>query len=201
MQRTIKFEVTNIRDYLNVDLDEAGEIILKQILSGFSCALNPDIENFLKKNAINFAKKNQSVTYLVFQELTLVGYFTLAIKPITVCADGLSNTAKRKLERVGEYDKAANTYKLAAYLIAQLGKNYTNGNNQCVTGKELLELALKQIKTIQSLIGGMFVFVESEEKDELMHFYTGNQFKKFGTRETRGETEEIHSLVQLLKTL
>lgn len=47
---------------------EAGEPALVKPLSGFSCPKNPDVERFLKKSAIEFAKKNQSVTYLFFQK-------------------------------------------------------------------------------------------------------------------------------------
>ena len=42
-----------------------GEAKLVQLLSEFSCPLNPDVERFLKKQAIDFAKKHQAVTYLV----------------------------------------------------------------------------------------------------------------------------------------
>ena len=62
---TDKFLVTNIRQYLNSDNPKLGEDKLVQELSGFSCPKNWDIENYLKKNAIEFTKKNQSVTYLV----------------------------------------------------------------------------------------------------------------------------------------
>ena len=79
------FTILNIRDYLQSDVD-IGEADLRQLLSDFSCPLNPDVERFLTHNAIEFTKKNQSVTYLVFttEEAELVGYFTIAIKPITV---------------------------------------------------------------------------------------------------------------------
>ena len=45
-----------------------------------------DVEHFLKKNAIEFIKKNQFVTYLVFSndEGQLIGYFSIALKPLTV---------------------------------------------------------------------------------------------------------------------
>ena len=36
------------------------------------------------------------------------------------------NTAKRKLARFSEIDKNEQTYNLAAYLIAQLGKNFND---------------------------------------------------------------------------
>ncbi len=57
-----------------------------ELLSGFSSPKNKDVERFLKKSAIEFTKKNQSVTYLVVsaEDVRLLGYFTLALKPLTV---------------------------------------------------------------------------------------------------------------------
>lgn len=65
MQANSKYSVVSIRSYLSGD-NELGEDLLNQILSEFSCSRNTDVERFLKKNAIEFTKKNQSVTYLVF---------------------------------------------------------------------------------------------------------------------------------------
>ena len=76
MLETNKFSVINIRRYLNSDNPKLGESRLLQVLSGFSCPKNPDVERFLKKSSIEFTKKNQSVTYLVFDvsSMELVGF-------------------------------------------------------------------------------------------------------------------------------
>lgn len=60
----------------------------------------------MKKNAIEVTKKNQSVTCLVFSldNMELLGYFTIALKPLTVRGETVSNTVKRKLLRVSEFD-------------------------------------------------------------------------------------------------
>lgn len=42
---------------LKLLVEELGEDAAKRILSGFSCPLNPDVEFFLSKKAIDFAKK------------------------------------------------------------------------------------------------------------------------------------------------
>lgn len=60
-----RYFYTNIRDYIDSNSDEVGEADLENIISDFSCPLNPDVENFLKKNAIEFTKQRKSVTYLV----------------------------------------------------------------------------------------------------------------------------------------
>lgn len=102
MAETDKFLVTNIRQYLDSDNPKLGEEKLIQELSEFSCPKNSDIEQYLKKNAIEFTKKNQSVTYLVFSlnSMALVGCFTIALKPLTVRGEKVSNTVRRKIMRV-----------------------------------------------------------------------------------------------------
>lgn len=62
-----QFVCFNIRDYLNPEeTGGIGENDLEEILSDFSSPKNSDVEAFLKRNAVEFTKKNQSVTYLVF---------------------------------------------------------------------------------------------------------------------------------------
>lgn len=46
---------------------------------------------------------------------------------------------------------------MAAPLIGQLGKNYTDGLNELITGDELLKMACDKVVDIQCNIGGSFV--------------------------------------------
>ncbi len=204
MPITDKFFAINIRKYLALGDDyEAGEPALVKLLSGFSCPKNPDVERFLKKSAIEFTKKNQSVTYLVFSKDNgeMLGYFTLALKPLTIHGETVSNTTKRKLLRISELDESSDTYNMSAYLIAQLGKNYTNGVNNKITGKELIELAWTVIEDAQYMLGGIVTFLEAENAEKLLSFYRDNRFSRFDTRQTVSDTDESHELVQLLRLL
>ena len=203
MLETNKFSVINIRRYLNSDNPKLGESRLLQVLSGFSCPKNPDVERFLKKSSIEFTKKNQSVTYLVFDvsSMELVGYFTIALKPLTVRGETVSNTVKKKLMRVSELDEQSQTYTMSAYLIAQLGKNFKNGAEKKITGEELLELAWDIIEKMQYMGGGMVTFLEAENSERLLSFYQANRFQTFDTRQTATDSEEPHELVQLLRLL
>ena len=203
MLETNRYSVINIRRYLNSDNPKLGESRLLQVLSGFSCLRNPDVERFLKKSSVEFTKKNQSVTYLVFDisSMVLVGYFTLALKPLTVRGETVSNTVKKKLLRVSEWDEKSDTYTMSAYLIAQLGKNFTNGADKKITGEELLALAWDKIKEIQYLGGGIVTFLEAENEEKLLSFYRNNRFLQFDTRQTASDAEESHELVQLLRLL
>ena len=204
MPENDKFFSVNIREYLALGNDEeAGEPALLELLSGFSCPKNPDVERFLKKSAIEFTKKNQSVTYLVVsaEDVRLLGYFTLALKPLTVRGETVSNTVKRKLLRISELDEKSDTYTMSAYLVAQLGKNFSESEGKDITGEELLKLAWDKIKEIQYLGGGMVTFLEAENAEKLLSFYRDNRFSQFDTRQTVSDIDESHELVQLLRLL
>lgn len=194
----------NIREYLaQGDNEKVGEPELLRMISDFSCPKNPDVEHFLKESAIDFTKKNQSVTYLVLdmEDGALLGYFTIALKPLTVRDETVSNTAKRKIRRVSEFDEQTKSYTMSAYLIAQLGKNYTNDAWKRITGAQMLELAWSVIEDMQYMGGGTVVFLEANDEAKLLTFYKNNKFRQFDTRITASDTENQHELVQLLRLL
>lgn len=197
--------VLNIREYLSSkDNMLSREEMLYRILAEYSCEKNSGVERFLKKQAIEFTKKNQSVTYLLFasEDAALIGYFTLAIKPIIVNAENFSNTVKRKIARVGKLDESSDTYLLPAYLIAQLGKNFSGDANSRISGKQLLQTAVETIKGLQYMVGGMVIFLETENKERLMEFYENqNGFMRFDTRHRENGTDNEHKLVSLLKVM
>ncbi len=203
MAENKKYRIINIRRYIGNENPELGEDELFQILSEFSCPANPDVEKFLKCSSVDFTKKNQSVTYLVFSVVggKLLGYFTLALKPLTVRGETVSNTIKKKLLRVSELDRESDTYTMSAYLIAQLGKNDSENDGVMITGAELLELAWDKIKASQYMLGGMVVFLEAENKEKLLSFYRNNRFSQFDTRQTVAGTDEPRELVQFLRLL
>ena len=129
MEASDKFMFVNIREYLaEGDNDKVGEPELLRIISDFSCPKNPDVEHFLKNSSIDFTRKNQSVTYIVLDmdDGALAGYCTIALKPLTVRDETVSNTVKRKIKRISEFDGHTKSYTMSAYLIARIGKNYTN---------------------------------------------------------------------------
>lgn len=209
MYNAEKYSYINIREYLcTPDSDETGEKSLLEIISSFFCPINPDVENFLKNNAIEFTKKSQSVTYLVFSnqgDLELLGYFTIAIKPLLINSrkSQLSNTTKKKLLRIGKYDETNHSYMLSAYLIAQLGKNFNHNISQTISGNELLSIALHVVRELKYLAGGTVVFLEAENKTNLMNFYENeeNGFIKIDDKNVNTSLTESHELVQLIKLI
>lgn len=185
-----KYFTVNIRAYL--DKDEPtyiGEESLYDLLSDFSCPKNPDVEYFLLHNAIEFTKKDQSITYLVFdaEDASLVGYFSLTIKPISVRASNISKTMAKKLSRVSILDEETQSYTTAAYLIAQLGKNYSLPKEKRIPGNILLGFALETISSLKYSVGGVMEFLECEDNEFLLSFYTQNHFKPFDTRITASQ--------------
>ena len=193
-----QFFIVNLREYLDENKPVyIGEDKLYKLLSSFSCPLNPDVENFLRNSAIEFTKKDQSVTYLVFSHEHLVGYFSLAIKPVSVLASTISKTMARKLERVSVLDENTGTYTASVYLIAQLEKNFALPEEQRINGDILLKLTLDIISQAKYLLGGVLEFLECDNNEALMNFYIRNGFKFFNTRVTLGENP--HKLNQLLK--
>ena len=190
-----KVRTVNIRDYFG---NAEGMNRLQEYIDIFSCPRNPSIERFLKRSAINFTRQDTSVIHLVFSEDTdeLLGYFSLAFRPIEVPADRVSKSIGRRLERAGRFDRQANIYNAAAYLIAQLGKNYTDGANERISGEELIFAAWKVMQTIQYDIGGSIVFVEAEDIPELLDFYVANHFRIFSERDS-----EEGKLIQLVRAI
>lgn len=198
-----QYFTVNIRAYLDKDKPTyIGEDSLYELLSDFSCPDNPDVEYFLLHNAIEFTKKDQSVTYLVFnaEDAVIVGYFALAVKPISVNAANISKTMAKKLARVSILDENTSSYTTAAYLIAQLGMNYSLPQEKRIDGSVLLDFALETISEMKYSIGGVMEFLECEDNQFLMDFYTRNKFKLFDVRTTvPAHGEDPHQLNQLLK--
>ena len=197
-----KYYTVNIRAYLDKDEQTyIGEESIYNQLSDFSSPQNPDVELFLLHNAIEFTKKDQSITYLVFdaEDASLVGYFSLAVKPISVRAANISKTMGKKLSRVSILDNETQSYNTAAYLIAQLGKNYSLPKEKQISGSVLLGFALETIVTLKYSIGGVMEFLECEDNDFLLNFYTRNHFKLFDTRISGLQNNAPHTLHRLLK--
>ena len=195
----------NLRDIL---LDEAlGESAAKSLLSSFSCPLNPDVEHFLRNVAIEFSKQSISSTYLIMASFkntyVLAGYFTLANKIFCIDKDSLPNRkCKSRMSKFGQFDKTIQRYTISAPLIGQLGKNYTNDYNKLITGDELLKLALDKVREMQNIVGGKIIYLECEQKESLIDFYSRNGFVNFGLRALdRDETDKLsgESLVQMLR--
>ena len=193
------YKIVNINEYLS---DPSLEQKLLSILDEFRSPKNENVECFLKKDAIAFAKNGQAVSYLVFRAATdeFVGYFTLCTRPITIASTSntMSNAFKERIEPLCTPDENG-TYSFFVYLIAQLGKNYGVSESTRIDGKDLLRLAYKTVLEMKRRIGGVAVLLECEdsENDFLKNFYLDNGYAVFGER----VSDENKKLYQLVKSI
>ena len=190
---------------LSMLIEEVGEDDAKQILSDFSCPLNKDIEKFLRVTAIEFEKQQLSRTQLIFAtyrgENVLVAYYTLAIKSFNITSAALTPALRRRINKYSTYDPVLKAHILPAPLIAQLGKNFSNGYNKLITGDELLKMACDDVQLVQSMVGGKIAYLECEDCPKLVDFYTSNGFVEFDKRRLDSDETDIKGeyLVQMLK--
>lgn len=165
---------------------EYGDDFVHNVVSAFTCRFNAEVDDFLSCNALDFARRKVSVTELVFDNASQLcaGYFTLAVKPLQIPAAALSSTQRKRIERFSKLDQQSSSYTVAAYLIAQFGKNYQAGNGS-ISGAELLSFAMNHIRRAQEEVGGQIVFLEMEHgNSKLAAFYSKCGFKQFGERNT-----------------
>ena len=194
----------NLINLINL-INEIGEDNSKNILSNFSCPLNKDLEHFLHYNAIIFSKQRLAATYLVFSSYkdkpTLIGYFTIATKVVNIKRTAMSSRMRNRISKFSQYNNDTKVYTISSPLIAQLGKNFKNGINKLITGDELLKLACDKVKEIQMLSSGKITYLECENVEKLINFYTSNGFFQFDKRQLdRDETNlKGEYLIQLLK--
>jgi len=180
--------VINILDLVEEIGIEATDAILADFStcpSGSEKSLNEDIEVFLKKNSIQFAREKKSVTYLVVDEDdgSLLGYFTIAHKAIEVPASGFSKTKIRTQERYAQLHKEINAYLVSVFLIAQFGKNYGVDDGKRITGDELMKMVSRELCDIQRRVGGGLKYLDCEADVKLMDFYQNKQkFQLCGER-------------------
>lgn len=200
----IGFSEINLINFINTLEEEK----VKNILLEFKSPLNKDIEGFLHNKAIEFCKQGIAHTHLIFasykNELVLVGYYTLSNKYVPISKKQLSNTLRKKLSKFGQYNPDTKQLYISMPLIAQLGKNYNKTYNKLITGDEILKRACDNIRKIQSIVGGKYVYLECEDKSKLIEFYETNGFVSFGSRPLdKDETDSLDGtyLIQLLKKL
>ncbi len=195
------YKVTSLKNiYKNI-----GEKDTKCILEDFECALNKDVEYFIKEKAIEFSKQDIAETFLVTssykKEEVVVGYFALATKSVKMKKNTLTGKKKKRFNRFAEYDEENSCFFISLPLIGQLGKNYKNGYNKLITGDVLLKLACDKMKEAQEILGGRFIYLECEDKPSLKEFYERNGFVCFGKRNLERDERDKNTGEYLLQML
>lgn len=200
----MKYTVVNL---INL-IDEIGENDAESFLSDFCCPLAHDVEVFLREKAVDFAQRGWAQTHLVFTtqngEFLLVGYFTLALKVISVPVANISKSVQKRISSFSTYDSNIDAFCLSAPLIAQLGKNFHNNYNELITGSDLLTITCDKILSLMKDLGGRFTYIECEDKPALLDFYKRNGYFEFNRRSLSQNEKGLFSgqyLVQLLRHL
>ena len=161
-----------------------GEAVLVDFLKTFSCPLNSEVEDFLKRKAIQSSRLAASQTYLVIDDdnYQLLGYYTLVLKSYAVKGALLSSANRRLISRFAEEDESGN-FHAAVYLIAQIGKNFALPEDEQISGARLIGMALDEFRAIKRRVGGKLAMIE-REKDcvKLQAFYQANGFKSWTRR-------------------
>ena len=186
--------VFNILDLI----DLGGSDVIEHKLATFSSPKNPEIEDFIRNKAINFATGKLSITYLVNDDDTgnILGYFTLTHKSIIINGENLSATSRKKLARYSRMDVSTGNYMASSFLLAQFGKNYALDEADRIDGADLMKLATDVLVNIQRQIGGGIVYLDCEDKPELTSFYKRQNFKEF---DDRFSTEDNQKYIQFMR--
>lgn len=191
------YTVMNILDLI----ESVGEDEVQKGLSNFSCPANKEIETFIRKNAIEFAKRKLSITYLTLDNIdgAITGYFTLTHKAIEIKNDNISNTVRRKLSSHARLDADTNSFNVSAFLLAQIGKNYSLVKEKRISGSELIGYANDIITDIQHRIGGGIVYLDCEDRQHLKDFYIDkNHYKIFGERYSNSDNIRYLQMIRFL---
>lgn len=188
-------------------LDAFGEERIRKMLVRFRCVRNPNVEHFLRSNAVDFSKQGLSVTYVVTRPsgdtgAELLGFFALTYKILRLGGGSLSRTSEKRIAKFAEHDAAANTYTLAAPLIAQIGKNDLPPDAAPFAGRELMALAEDKLRAVMRQIGGRAAYLECEEEPKLMAFYESLGFvraaKRYDKSKADGADRLYHIYVKFL---
>ena len=201
MQDSVKktnYKIQRISELLSM---ENGEQYFYSIAESFKSP-NKDVETFLKTKAVQATKLNTATTYLVYKEISpieidLVGYFSLAMKMLTLKKSPLSSSKEKVISRFGYYDEDSNSYKVPAILVAQFGRNFDD-ESASIFGNDLMTITLNQVKTALSYLSGKTVFLECEKEQKLIDFYKNQGFILLDNEVTSKNSKELLQMYRLI---
>ena len=174
---------------------------VSDFLKGFSCKKNKEVQWFLRKLSMKFARLNISATHLVLSEDLdrIVAYYTLVCKPLSVKADELGEDSRKSLEDFCRLNEQRGCYDFSEYLIAQPGRNYAQDLTETISGDELMDVILDHLRRIRINLGGNVAFVEYERGNaKLLDYYTRNGFVSMNSHSDSGENGKLAQLFRFI---
>ena len=128
----------------------------------FDCG-DPDLNEFLKDDALKHQKERIAVTYLCFYENGLVGYFSWLTDAIEIKGED-----KRVFKKIGMNYKTYPAIKLARLAV---DKTYAKSG----VGSYLLKGMLEDVFSLSEQIGCRYVTVDAYQ--DACEFYKKHKFK------------------------
>ncbi|MBO6193249.1 MAG: hypothetical protein J6O00_03610 [Clostridiales bacterium] len=167
-------------------IDSYGPERTEAVLSGFVCD-NEEVQDFIKKRAINHENRRLARTMLVFDrnaDMKLVGFYSITIKSL-ILKEKLSTS--KKVIYFGTAQTNGNV--IPAILIGQLGKN--DAVKSKFTGSDLMNLIFEYIYEIDKLVPSVVAYVEHDGRESLVDYYEKNDFMYF-KRESEENEKELY---------
>lgn len=184
---------------LGILLRNYDESIISQKMLEFDCPNNSEINDFIHNKAIGSVQRHQTATFLVVDNQNQInGFYSLTHKSLEVSAANLSKTYTKKIAMYSDYDESKKSYYISAFLIAQFGKNANISKDSVISGDEMMNIVLEHLRTVRDEIAGNLVYLECEDNEILLNFYSKNGFVKFGERYS--EIENVN-YIQMLRFL
>lgn len=185
----MRYNTISLKDII----EKLGKSEAISILSDFSCPINTDVEEFMHYKAYPFECAGMSKTYLITASEKvmaeengeniekIISYGVCAIYSVTTKSITIDSNMTRKSRQIAFGTSYALGSPINAILIGQLSKNYTNDNNKYITGEIIMSLIIDHVKEMDVLVPSVSVYVECENKPELINYYERYSFKYFGT--------------------
>jgi hypothetical protein len=184
---------------LGILLREYEESEVKQKMMEFDCPKNSEINDFFHYKAIGSVQRHQTATFLVVDNKNQInGFYSLTHKSLEVSATNLSKTYSKKIAMYSDYDESKNSYYISAFLIAQFGKNSNISKDSIISGDEMMNIVIEHLRTVRDEIAGNLVYLECEENESLLNFYSRNGFIKFGERFSKNENVNYIQMLRFL---
>ncbi len=172
-----------------IDLREfmatVGEDEALKALSSFSVKRNPDVENFIRNNAVAYDKSDNARTYLVVKDTDILGYFSLALSVADIHT-GLSKAMMKKMRGFGRSSASS----VPCYLLGQLARD-DKVSREDLTMSDFIDYAMDYIAEAKQYVGGRFLLVDCV--DNLVALYEKHGFIKIN------KTGELNQLIMFLE--
>jgi len=151
------------------------------IISNFDCG-NPDLNDFLLNDSLNYSKELMGVTYLFTKKddiKDIVGFFTVSNDSLRL--NDVPNNSKNKVNRKVSNQKRRIYY--PAVKIGRLGIN--NGYQKFGLGKEMMDF-VKGLFITNNRTGCRFILVDAYNEAKVLNYYAKNDFKYLLSEEEEG---------------